>query len=57
MGNFIDLGKGPFSKKVINIDQQRTLEEQYVNMKKKAQSNTEFIQRKYLWSFLVLKLL
>lgn len=25
MGNFIDLGKSPLSKKVINIDQQRTL--------------------------------
>lgn len=24
VGNFIDVGKSPFSKKVINIDQQRT---------------------------------
>lgn len=36
MGNFIDLGKGPFSKKVINIDQQGTLEDRCVKMKKKG---------------------
>lgn len=42
MGNFIDLGKSPFSKKVINIDQQRTLGYKCVNMKIKAQNIKDY---------------
>lgn len=34
MNSFIDLGKGPFSKKVSHIDQQRTLEDKYVKLTK-----------------------
>lgn len=45
MNSFIDLGKGPFSKKVIDIDQQRTLEDKDVKLTKshKDYQSEEFL--------------
>ena len=48
MGNFIDLGESPFSKKVINVDQQRTWREREVKMKKKKLKTLKTIKVKYL---------